>query len=159
MAMTAYTFRMLLVQGYQRTDIVSHAHLNLMARWTPFACGCCGTIGMLSESAWFLWALGGATFLGALGTRSIFDWFYQFFLRSITGWGDMPRHGAPRRFGCAIGAVLFVLGGTGFFLGQPLLGFVPVMVIVPLAFVAAFTQWCFASALYRLIFRTSADCC
>jgi hypothetical protein len=28
-----------------------------------------------------------------------------------------------------------------------------------LAFGAAFTQWCFASALYRLISGRKADCC
>ena len=157
--MTAYTFRMLLVQGYRRTDVVSNTHIDMLARWTPFACGCCGTIGILSGSAPFLWALGLATLVGAMGTRSVYDWFYEAFLRPITGWGDMPRHGAPRRFGCAIGAGLFLLGGTGFFLGRPLMGYLPLFVIVPLAFVAAFTQWCFASALYRLVFRGSDDCC
>lgn len=157
--MTAYTFRMLLVQGYEREEIASNARLDVLARWTPFACGCCGTIGMLSGSAWFLWALGLATLVGAVGTRSFYDWLYQVFLRSITRWGDMPCHGAPRRFGCAIGAVLFLVGGTGFFLDRPLIAYLPLLVIVPLAFTAALTQWCFASALYRAIFRTPADCC
>jgi hypothetical protein len=157
--MTAYTSRMLLVQGYQRTDIASNAHLDMLARWTPFACGCFGTIGILSASERFLWALGLATLVGAMGTRSVYDWLYQVLLRPLIGWGDMPRHGAPRRFGCAIGAALFLLGGTGFFLNRPLVGYVPLFVIVPLAFVAAFTQWCFASALYRLVSRTSGDCC
>jgi hypothetical protein len=32
-----------------------------------------------------------------------------------------------------------------------LLSFIPALIIIPLAFGAAFTQWCFASALYRLI--------
>jgi len=94
-----------------------------------------------------------------MGTRSVYDWLYQISLRPVIGWGDMPRHGAPRQFGCAIGAVLFLLGGTGFFLGRPLMGYLPLFVIVPLAFAAAFTQWCFASALYRLVFRGSDDCC
>jgi hypothetical protein len=157
--MTAYTFRMLLVQGYQRTDIASNPHLDMLARWTPFACGCCGTLGIVLGSPRFLWALGVATLVGAMGTRSVYDWLYQVLLRPIIGWGDMPRHGAPRRFGCVIGAALFLLGGTGFFLNRPLVGYVPLFVIVPLAFVAAFTQWCFASALYRLVFPTSGDCC
>ncbi len=148
---------MLLVQGYQRTDVASNAHIDMLARWTPFACGCCGTIGILSGSAWFLWMLGVATLVGAMGTRSVYDWLYQALLQPIIGWGDMPRHGAPRRFGCAIGAGLFLLGGTGFFLGRPLMGYLPLFVIVPLAFVAALTQWCFASALYRLFAPASGD--
>jgi hypothetical protein len=160
MAMTAYTFRMLLVQGYQRADVVSNTHLDMLARWTPFACGCGGgAVGVLSGSAWYLWALGLATLVGAIRTRSVYDWFYQVFLRPIAGWGDMPRHGAPCRFGCAIGAALFLLGGTGFFLGRPLMGYQPLLVIVPLAFVAAFTQWCFASTLYRVILGATDDCC
>jgi len=71
----------------------------------------------------------------------------------------MPRHGAPRRFGCAIGAALFILNGTGFYLRSPILSFIPALIIIPLAFGAAFTQWCFASALYRLISGKKADCC
>jgi hypothetical protein len=67
------------------------------------------------------------TLIGAVSSRSFYDYLYLMFLRSITGLGEMPRHGAPRRFGCALGA--------------------------------AFTQWCFASALYRLISRKKADCC
>ena len=52
---------------------------------------------------------------------------------------------------------IFVLGGTGFFLGLSLLALLPLFVIVPLAFVAAFTQRCFASALYRLNSCRKAD--
>jgi hypothetical protein len=71
----------------------------------------------------------------------------------------MPRHGAPRRFGCAIGAVLFILSGIGFHAHSQVLAWLPALVIIPLAFIAAFTQWCFASALYRLISGKNADCC
>jgi hypothetical protein len=76
--MSGYIVRMLFMQGYQRDDIISNRNLNLLARWTPFACGCLGTLGLI---------------------------------------------------------------------------------IIPLAFGAAFTQWCFASALYRLVFRRKEDCC
>jgi hypothetical protein len=80
-------------------------------------------------------------------------------MRPLLHLGNMPYHGAPRRFGCAIGAVLFLLSGTGFQLQRPMLSLIPVLIIVPLAFIAAFAQWCFASALYRLLFGKDADCC
>ncbi len=52
-----------------------------------------------------------------------------------------------------------MLSGTGFYWQRPLLAFIPALVIIPLAFGAAFTQWCFASAWYRLIVGGKADCC
>jgi len=157
--MTAYTDRMLLLQGYDRNDFIHHPKAALLARWTPFACGCFGTLGICLRSPAYLWALGLLTLLGAVSSRSFYDRIYQLLLRPITGLGDMPRHGAPRRFGCAIGAALFLLSGTGFYLRSPLLALVPALIIVPLALIAAFTQWCFASALYRLLFGKRADCC
>ena len=157
--MSAYTYRMLLLQGYSRDDVVHHANLNLLARWTPFACGCLGTLGLSLRSPAYLWALGILTLIGSVSSRSFYDYLYQIFLRPMTGLGEMPRHGAPRRFGCAVGAGLFILSGTGFYLRLPMLSVIPALIIIPLAFGAAFTQWCFASALYRLISGQKADCC
>jgi len=91
--------------------------------------------------------------------RSFYDYLCQALLKPMTGVGDVPRYGAPRRFGCAIGATLFILSGTGFYLEQPLPAVIPALIIVPLALIAAFTQWCFASTLYRLLFGKGADCC
>jgi hypothetical protein len=157
--MSAYTYRMLLVQGFSRDDVERHPNINLLARWTPFACGCLGGLGLILRSPAYLWALGILTLVGAVSSRSFYDYLYQICLGRLTGLGEMPRHGAPRRFGCAIGAVLFILSGTGFYWQRPLLAFIPALIIVPLAFGAAFTQWCFASALYRLVFGRRADCC
>jgi len=130
-----------------------------LARWTPFACGCLGGLGLSLRSPAYPWALGTLTLIGAVSSRSFYDYLYQICLRPLTGLGEMPRHGAPRRFGCAIGAVLFILSGTGFYWQRPLLAFIPALIIIPLAFGAAFTQWCFASALYRLILGRRGDCC
>ena len=157
--MSAFTYRMLLLQGYRRDDVNHNPNLNLLARWTPFACGCLGALGLSLRSPAYLWALGILTLIGAVSSRSFYDYLYQFFLRPLTGLGEMPRHGAPRRFGCAIGAALFILSGTGFYLRSPALSFIPALIIIPLAFGAALTQWCFASALYRLISGKKADCC
>jgi hypothetical protein len=44
------------------------------------------------------------TLIGAVRSRSFYDYVCRICLRPLTGLGEMPRHGAPRRFGCAIGA-------------------------------------------------------
>jgi len=157
--MSAYTYRMLLLQGFSKADVANYPNVSLLARWTPFACGCLGVLGLTLRSPAYLWSLGILTLIGAVSSRSFYDHLYQIFLRPLAGLGEMPRHGAPRRFGCAIGAALFILSGTGFYLQSPLLSFIPALIIIPLAYGAAFTQWCFASALYRLISGTQADCC
>jgi hypothetical protein len=157
--MSAYTYRMLLVQGYSLDDVTDNPNLNLLARWTPLACGCLGALGLILRSPAYLWTLGALTLIGSVRPRSFYDYLYQIFLRPITGLGEIPRHGAPRRVGCALGAALFILSGTGFYWHSPLLSFIPALIIIPLAFGAAFTQWCFASALYRLISGKKADCC
>lgn len=109
-----YANRMLLLQGYIPEDVVHNRNLKLLARWTPFACGCLGSLGLILRSPAYFWALGTLTLIGAVSSRSFYDHLYQLLLRPITGLGEMPRHGAPRRFGCAIGTALFILSGTGF---------------------------------------------
>jgi hypothetical protein len=111
------------------------------------------------ESPVYLWLLGLLTLVGSIAHRSIYDYLYQILLRPWIGLGSMPFHGAPRRFGCAIGGALFILSGTGFYLQSPLFSIIPVLIIVPLAFIAALTQWCFASALYRIFSGKDTDCC
>jgi hypothetical protein len=150
---------MLFMQGYSREDLFSNPNIDWLARWTPFACGCFGALGLFLGTPSYFEALGILTSIGAFGSRSFYDYLYQFLIRPIANLGDMPRHGAPRRFGCAIGAVLFILCGIGYRTQHLLLSLLPALIIIPLAFIAAFTQWCFASALYRLISGKNADCC
>lgn len=157
--MTSYGVRMLFMQGYERDDVFSNPNIDILTRWTPFSCGCFGALGIYLRIPAYFWALGALTFIGAVSHRSIYDYLYQFFVRPLVNLGAMPRHGAPRRFGCAIGAVLFILSGTGFYMHSRMLSLLPALIIISLAFIAAFTQWCFASALYRLISGNNADCC
>lgn len=119
--MIAYTYRMLLRRGYDRDDVIHSPNIDLLAQWTPFACGCFGVLGLGVASPAYFGAVGLLTLVGAAGEKSIYDHFYQIFLRPLTGLGEMPRHGAPRRFGCAIGAALFILSGAGFYLQNPFL--------------------------------------
>jgi hypothetical protein len=68
--MSAYTYRMLFLQGYNRDDVIHNPNLNLLARWTPFACGCLGALGLGLRSPAYLWALGILTLIGAASSRS-----------------------------------------------------------------------------------------
>jgi hypothetical protein len=157
--MTSFGFRMLLVQGYKKDDIINNSDIGMLARWTPFTCGLFGLLGYLLKSPTYLCLLGLLTLVGALSNRSIYDYCYQFLIRPILHLRNMPYHGIPRRFGCAIGAILFLLSGIGFQLHYLMLAAISIFIIVSLAFIAAFTQWCFASAIYRLISGRDADCC
>jgi len=91
---SAYTYRMLLLEGYRLDDVIQNPDVHLVARWTPFACGCLGALGLSLRSPAYLWALGILTLIGAVSSRSFYDYLYQFFLRPLTGLGEMPRHGA-----------------------------------------------------------------
>jgi len=84
---------------------------------------------------------------------------YDISFKHIFHLGKIPRHGNARRFGCAIGAVLYISSGIGFFIENMYLAYIPSLVIISLAFIAAVTQWCFASTLYNFLFRKNETCC
>jgi hypothetical protein len=67
--MTPFDFRMLSMQGYGREDILYNSNINLLARWTPFACGILGVLGLWLRSPVYLWLLGSLTLIGAIANR------------------------------------------------------------------------------------------
>ncbi|MGB7540318.1 MAG: DUF4395 family protein, partial [Anaerolineales bacterium] len=107
----------------------------------------------------YLLALGILTLTGAFSSRSFYDRLYSGGLSTLFPMGDIPAQGNPRKFGCGVGACLYILNGLGFLLGNIYLSLIPALVIIVLAYVAAFTQWCFASTLYNAIFRKQEKCC
>lgn len=150
------TRKLILVQGYSEDDLCNCRHMNYLVRWTPLACSVLGLVGILSQSPHLLLGLGLLTAIGAVGDRSFFDYLYLLFVRPVVSGPDMPKHGVQRRFGCAIGASLFVLSAIGFGVQNALLAYAPAAIIVALAFVAAVSQWCFASTLYNVLFGRTA---
>ena len=149
--MNATTKGLLIMQGYSEADICDCKNITALARWTPSACALAGTLGVLFRSPVAMAVLGLLTLIGAVTSRSFFDYLYIFLVKPVMNLGEMPLHGNPRRFGCAIGAALFTLTGIGLFIGNAWLTYVPALTIIPLALVAALTQWCFASALYAML--------
>ena len=172
--MEGRTRRLLLMQGFNACDVDNEPRIGRLARWTPLSCASFGTAGLAAGvlpfglafcpcafvsaaglwigSGWFFIALGLLTLTGGLTSRSIYDRFYNATLRRLLRTAPVPPHGPPRRFGCAIGGVMYVASGFGFLLGNIWLAFVPALFMVVFAMIAGLTQWCFASALYAWLF-------
>ena len=145
-------YKLILTQGYSDQDICNCKSINMLVRWTPLACACFGSLGVYLHSSKILIALGLFTLIGAITNRSFYDYLYLFFVRPIFKTEDIPRHGNQRRFGCGVGAFLFLTSGIGFATGNLLLAYISAGIIITLAFIAAVTQWCFASTLYNFLF-------
>ena len=166
---------MLLMQGFRTSEIDSEPKIDSLARWTPLSCATLGTtglgvgslvsigaaicpcalfsaLGLGIGSGWFFSALALLTLTGAVTERSIYDRVYNLVIRRFLRTPPVPKHGPPRQFGCAIGGGLYALSAIGFFQGNAWLAYIPAMFIVIFAAIAGVTQWCFASALYALLF-------
>ena len=157
--MNELTQKLILNQGYSKEDIGKYSKINLLIRWTPFMCSLAGIIGLLIKSPIYFFVLGCLTFIGAFSTTSFFDYIYKFTFQIFLKENIIPPHGNARRFGCGIGAVMFLLAGLGFYIHNYYLALIPGIIITALAAIAALTQWCFASTLYNLIFRKREKCC
>ncbi|NJK86972.1 MAG: DUF4395 domain-containing protein [Bacteroidales bacterium] len=95
------------------------------------------------------------TFTGGITKRSIYDRLYNLIIKSITKTQNIPEHGAPRRFGCAVGGIMFILSGIGFLNNITWLAFGPAVFMIVFALIAGLSQWCFASSLYAVVFKKS----
>jgi hypothetical protein len=167
--------KLLLMQGFCTHDIDNNPIIGRLARWTPLSCATFGAAGVslgifpfLSiicpctisiitgfwiKSGWFFIILGLLTLTGGFTSRSIYDRFYNLIISPIFHTPAIPKHGAPRRFGCAIGGIMFILSGIGFLLNIKWLAFGPAIFMIVFAIIAGLSQWCFASNLYALIFN------
>ena len=169
------TRKFLLMQGFCARDVDNEPEISRLARWTPFSCATFGAAGLAAGilpfgmaicpcaiasvaglwigSGWFFIALGLLTLTGGVTARSIYDRMYNVTLRYMFHTAPVPQHGAPRRFGCAIGGIMYIASGMGFLLGNIWLAFIPAVFMVFFATIAGLTQWCFASAFYLWLFH------
>lgn len=151
--MNATTKKLIQMQGYDNKIICDCKDVNMLVRWTPLACALSGTLGLYLKSPVYFVLLGVLTTIGGFTSRSFYDHIYNSTLRFVVGTMKTPVHGNQRRFGCSVGAFLYILGGLGFYTGNIWLSYIPTLFIISLAYVAAFSQWCFASTIYNLLFN------
>jgi hypothetical protein len=152
--------RLLLMQGFCEKDVECVPGISGLARWTPLSCAAFGTLGVAAAAlvrpasalwmacGWFFIMLGFLTLTGGLTSRSIYDRLYNATIRRIFRTAPVPPHGAPRRFGCTIGGIMYTISGAGFLTGHGWLAFGPAVFMIVFAMIASLTQWCFASTLY-----------
>ena len=167
--------KLLIMQGFCPRDLDNEPRISRLARWTPLSCATFGSAGLGAGllpfgatvcpcaittvaglwigSGWFFIVLGLLTLTGGLTTRSIYDRLYNATLRHLLHTSPVPEHGAPRRFGCAIGGIMYTATGVGFLSGNTWLAFAPAVFMVLFATIAGLTQWCFASAIYAWLFE------
>jgi Domain of unknown function (DUF4395) len=164
--MKATTRKLLLMQGFCARDVDTQPGLScasfgtagLAAGLLPFGmaicpCAIATVAGLWIGSGWFFIVLGVLTLTGGLTARSIYDRLYNATFRYLLNTTPVPQHGAPRRFGCAIGGIMYITSGVGFLTGSAWLAFPPALFMVLFATIAGLTQWCFASAIYAWLFQ------
>jgi len=155
------TRQLLLLQGFSAADVAGGTDFAGLARWTPLCCAAFGLVGVWLGNGWYLLGLGALTMTGGFTASSIYDRLFNHLVRFPLHARRIPDHGNPRRFGCAIGGMMYLLGGSGWLLHNAYLAYLPTLFIITFAAIAGLTHWCFASTLYQLIFGASkeAACC
>lgn len=153
--MQGRTRELLVMQGFCPSAVDNDPQLERHARWTPLSYAACGIVGLVGSlwigSGWFFVILGLLTLTGGLTTRSIYDRVYNATVRHLLHTSEVPQHGAPRRFGCTIGGIMYIVSGLGFLAGNVWLAYIPAVIMVVLATIAGLTHWCFASTIYGWI--------
>jgi len=156
--MREFTKKMILMQGYGDEVVCGCKNINLLVRWGPFACASLGTLGLYLANPVYFIALGLLTTIGVFTSRSFYDYIYNYTLRFVFRTDRTPLHGGQRRLACAIGTLVYISAGIGFYIGNAWMSYAPTAFLIVLAYVAAFTHWCFASILYNLLFGKKSAC-
>jgi hypothetical protein len=153
------TRKQLLAQGFDQQDVDNNSRIVALSKWTPLACAFFGAIGVIFQSPVYLVILGLLTFVGAITSGSLYDYLYSFLFKYLFDLGEMPKHGIPRRIGCAIGACMFIASGLGFYLDNLPLAYIPSLFMITFAFIAGIFNWCFVSTFYGMVVGKKQECC
>jgi len=130
---------------------LQYFHSAMVYPFLAAQCQCYAKALYSAGGAYFL-VLGAFTLTGGFTSSSIFDRLYNVFLRPLFKGSPIPPQGAPRRFGCAIGGLVYIASGAVFLLGSAALAYGLAAFMIVFALVAGITQWCFASTLHKLLF-------
>ena len=153
------TKKLLVAQGYDPNEVNCNKGIVPLAKWTPIACAVLGTVGVVMQSPGFLIILGLLTFIGAFSSHSLYDYLYKYLFSFIFNFGKMPKHGTPRRIGCGIGALMYLISGIGFYWNDMLMAYIPSVFMITFALIAGIFNWCFVSTFYGLVVGEKQECC
>jgi len=149
---TARTCRLLDIQGFDSVDVQD---LAPVAPWLRLAFGLCAVLGGLGTalaSPAILLVLAPIAALAAVSPVHPFDLIYNHGIRRLTGTGPLPRRGVPTRVGCGMGAVFVLVTAWAFWAGHLLFGYALGGVLTLVVLLAATTDVCIPSMIYRSIF-------
>jgi hypothetical protein len=150
----------LIEQGYSAKDVYENKNIINLTRWTPFSCALLGIIGLLIQSPIYFWVLGILTFIGPFRPWSFYDYAYKYFFSHLINLGTMPQHGTHRKIGCAVGAVIYITSGFGFYFHNIYLSYIPSIMIITIAIIAGIFGWCFISTVHQLFTKKEKiKCC
>jgi hypothetical protein len=144
------------MQGYVG---VPDADVNDIFIWSRFAPAVClaWVIGALAtQSAEAFFGLTAVAVAGATLPRHPFDFLYNAVVRRWTGSIALPAHGAPRRFACALAAVLLMSTGVAITLHMHLVTWTLGVLMIVMPSVVVTTGFCVPSFTYRKLQRLVA---
>ncbi len=109
-------------------------------------------IGTVMASPLILWTLGVIALIGAILPFHPFDLFYNYGARFLTGTGNIPLSGPPRRFACGIAAVWVTAMGFLFQNGYMVTGYILGGLLIAVVTLVSITNICIPSMIYRALF-------
>jgi hypothetical protein len=109
-------------------------------------------IGTALASPWVLWGLAPFAVLGTILPRHPFDYIYNLGVRRLTGTDELPPHGAPRRFACAIASGWLTVTGAAFAANFDVVGYALGATLTAVALIIATTHFCIPSLTFALLF-------
>jgi len=154
---TARTCRRLDIQGFDGVEV---HELAPVAPWLRLAFGLCavfGGLGTVLASPTILLVLASIATVAAASPVHPFDLIYNHGIRRLTGTGPLPRRGVPTRVGCGMGAVFVLVTAWAFWAGHPVAGYALGSALTLVVLLAATTDICLPSLIYRSIFGWPRD--
>lgn len=153
MAVNPVTRRRLEAQGFCNLDDTALEEIGPWLRWSPSICLFFMVLGVLLTSPFVLWALAAVAALGALLPFHPFDLLYNHGMRYFTGTRPFPHHGAQRRFACGVAAIWLIATGWAFSAGALMLAYILGALLIFVAALVSFTNFCIPSFIYNTLFR------
>jgi hypothetical protein len=151
------TRRLLDIQGFDGVDAEELAPVAPWLRMAFALCALLGALGTVLASPTILLALVLLAAVAAASPVHPFDLIYNHGIRYLTRTAPLPRRGLPTRVGCGMGAVFVLVTAWAFWAGHPVVGYTLGSALTLVVLLAATTDVCIPSMIYRSIFGWPRD--